>query len=90
MKWGLRLMGIGRGRRWGRKFVNFTITAVLAFNKRGFVVRKGIVIVVVAWGRRKRRRRRKEQEEYEVKEAEPQEPSGKMLGCLMKGGKPCG
>ena len=45
-------MGIARGRRRGRKFVNFAITAVLAFNRRGFVVRKGIVIVVVARGRR--------------------------------------
>ena len=32
----------------------------------------------------------KEQEEYEVKEAGPQEPSGKCLGVWMKGGKPCG
>ena len=29
---------------------NFAITAVLAFNRRGFVVRRGSVIVVVAWG----------------------------------------
>ena len=49
-------MGIARGRRRGRKFVNFAITAVLAFNRRGFVVRRGSVIVVVAWGRRRRRR----------------------------------
>ena len=45
-------MGIARGRRRGRKIVNFAITAVLAFNRRGFVVRRGIVIVVVARGRR--------------------------------------
>ena len=50
MKWGRRVMGIARGRRRGRKFVNFAITAVLAFNRRGFVVRRGSVIVVVAWG----------------------------------------
>ena len=56
MKWGLRVMGIARGRRRGRKFVNFAITAVLAFNRRGFVVRRGSVVVVVAWGRRRRRR----------------------------------
>ena len=35
MKWGRRVMGIARGRRRGRKFVNFAITAVLAFNRRG-------------------------------------------------------
>ena len=51
MKWWLRVMGIARGRRRGRKFVYFAITAVLAFNRRGFVVRRGIVIVVVARGR---------------------------------------
>ena len=56
MKWGLRVMGIARGRRRGRKFVYFAITAVLAFNRRGFVVRRGSAIVVVAWGRRRRRR----------------------------------
>ena len=39
------------------KFVNFTITAVLAFNRRGFVIRRGSVIVAVAWRRRRRRRR---------------------------------
>ena len=33
-------MGIARGRRRGKKFVNFTITAELAFNRRGFVVRR--------------------------------------------------
>ena len=55
MKWGRRVMGIARGRRRGRKFVNFAITAVLAFNRRGFVVRRGSVVVVVAWGRRRRR-----------------------------------
>ena len=49
-------MGIARGIRRGRKFVNFAITAVLAFNRRGFVVRRGIAIVVVAWGRSRRRR----------------------------------
>ena len=54
MKWGRRVMGIARGRRRGRKFVNFAITAVLAFNRRGFVVRRGNVIVVVTWGRRRR------------------------------------
>ena len=48
-------MGIARGKRRGRKFVNFAITAVLAFNRRGFVVRRGSVIVAVAWGRRRRR-----------------------------------
>ena len=48
-------MGIARGRRRGIFFVNFAITAVLAFNRRGFVVRRGIAIVVVAWGRRRRR-----------------------------------
>ena len=51
-------MGIARGRRRGRKFVNFAITAVLAFNRRGFVIRRGSVIVAVAWRRRRRRRRR--------------------------------
>ena len=51
-------MGIARGRRRGRKFVNFAITAVLAFNRRGFVVRRGSVIVFIAWGRRRRRRMR--------------------------------
>ena len=56
MKWGRREIGIARGRRRGRKFVNFAITAVLAFNREGFVVRRGNVIVVVAWGRRTRRR----------------------------------
>ena len=50
-------MGIARGRRRGRKFVNFAITAVLAFNRRGFVIRRGSVIVAVAWRRRRRRRR---------------------------------
>ena len=50
-------MGIARGRRRGRKFVNFAITAVLAFNRRGFVVRRDSVIVVVTWGRRRWRRR---------------------------------
>ena len=30
-----------RERRGERKFVNFAITAVLAFNRRGFVVRRG-------------------------------------------------
>ena len=44
MKWGLRVMGIARGRRRGREFVNFAITAVLAFNRRGFVVRRGIEV----------------------------------------------
>ena len=48
-------MGIVRGRRRGSKFVNFSITAILAFNRRGFVVRRGSAIVVVAWGRRRRR-----------------------------------
>ena len=56
MKRGRRVMGIARGRRRGRKFVNFAITAVLAFNRRGFVVRRVLAIVVVAWGRRRRRR----------------------------------
>ena len=51
-------MGIARGRRRGRKFVNFAITAILAFNRRGFVVRRGNIKVVVAWGRRWRRRMR--------------------------------
>ena len=37
MKWGRRVMGIARGRRRGRKFVNFAITAVLAFNRRGLL-----------------------------------------------------
>ena len=59
MKWGRRVMGIARGRRRGRKFVNFAITAVLAFNRRGFVIRRGSVIVAVAWRRRRRRRRRR-------------------------------
>ena len=53
MKWGRRVMGIARGRRRGRKFVNFAITAVLAFNRRGFVIRRGSVIVAVAWRRRR-------------------------------------
>ena len=57
MKRGRRVRGIARGRRRGRKFVNFAITAVLAFNRRGFVIRRGSVIVAVAWRRRRRRRR---------------------------------
>ena len=56
MKWGLQVMGITRGRRRRRKFVYFAITAVLAFNRRGFVVRRVLAIVVVAWGRRRSRR----------------------------------
>ena len=58
MKWGLRVMGIARWRRGGRKFVYFAITAILAFNRRGFVVRRGSVVVFIAWGRRRRRRMR--------------------------------
>ena len=56
MKWGRLVTRIARGRRRQRKFVNFAITAILAFNRRGFVIRRGNVIVVVAWGRRRRRR----------------------------------
>ena len=58
MKWGRLVMGIARVRSRGRKFVNFAITAVLAFNRGGVVVRRGIVIVFIAWGRRRRRRMR--------------------------------
>ena len=58
MKRGRRVMGIARGRRRGRKFVYFAITAVLALNRRGFVVRRSNVVVFIAWGRRRRRRMR--------------------------------
>ena len=51
MKWGRLVMGIARVRSRGRKFVNFAITAVLAFSRRGFVVQRGSVVEVVAWGR---------------------------------------
>ena len=58
MKWGLRVMRIARWRREGSKFVDFAIKAVLAFNRRGFVIRRGSVVMFIAWGRRRRRRMR--------------------------------
>ena len=48
MKWGRLVMEIARGGRRRRKFVNYAITAVLALNRRRFVVRISNVIVVVA------------------------------------------
>ena len=41
------MMGMARGRRRRREFVNFAITAVLAFSGKGIIVRIGSVIVVV-------------------------------------------
>ena len=83
MKWGRLVMGIAGGRRRRRKFVNFAITAVLAFNRRGFVVRRGSVIVAVAWGRRRRRgikitRGGEGEGEEEGVEVEEEEEGGKV------------
>ena len=50
---GQLVIGTARGRRRRRKFDIFANTAALAFSRRGFAIRIGSVVVVVAWGQRR-------------------------------------
>ena len=49
MKWGRLVMGVARGRRRRRNFVDLAITAVLAFSRRGFVIRASGAFRQDAW-----------------------------------------